>query len=387
MPENKIPGVHIEEIQAGSKPIDGVSTSCAGFVGAAKRDSVPIGEPTLITSWYQFVEKFGRFDKDKAPFLPPAVYGFFSNGGKRCYIVRVKESAEDVDYVGTARGSRSKTGLLALRDIDNVSIICVPGITSNVVQRAMIEQCKEKGNRFCILDPPRKADVVVIKKHRDNLVCEKGFGALYYPWIKVSIETTENDRVKLIQDFVPPSGYIAGVFSRTDREHGVWKAPANVVVRGATDVEFDLPKKVQEELNLTGINCIRDFGEGVIYVWGARTLALDAQWKYVSVRRLCIFIEESIYRGTKWVVFEPNYEPLWARVRANIAQFLISIWKDGALMGTKPEDAFFVQCDRRTMTQNDIENGRLIILVGIAPVKPAEFIFIKISHKVGQVAT
>lgn len=229
--------------------------------------------------------------------------------------------------------------------------------------------------------------MVAIKKHRDNLVAEGDFGAVYYPWIKVSIETTEKDRVKVIQDFVPPSGYIAGVYSRIDMEHGVWKAPANAIIRGATDVELDLPEKVREELGLIGINCIRDLGEGVIYVWGARTLALDAQWKYVSVRRLCIFIEESLYRGTQWVVFEPNDEPLWAQIRLNVGAFMHNLFRQGAFQGTKPEEAYLVKCDKETTTQNDINAGLVNILVGFAPLKPAEFIFIKISHKVGQVAT
>ncbi len=381
MTEYKSPDIYIEEIQSGTKPISGVSTNCTGFVGTTAYDDVPVGEPTLITSWDQFVEKFGRFDKDKAPFLPPAIYGFFRNGGKECYVVRVKASATNEDYTGATKGSRSKTGLSALSDIDSVSIICIPGITSNIVQRAMIEHCKKMGNRFCILDPPRKADVVAIKKHRKNLVSEKGFGALYYPWIKASIETTENDRVMDIQDFVPPSGYIAGVYARVDMESGVWKAPANAIIRGATEVELDLPEKVQEELNLTGINCIRNLGEGVIYVWGARTLALDAQWKYVSVRRLFIFIEESIYRGIQWVVFEPNDHPLWSSVRAHITPFLMRLWRDGALMGSKPRHAFFVRCSLgTTMTQNDIENGRLIILIGIASVRPAEFVIFRICY-------
>ena len=381
MPEYKSPDISIEEIQSGTKPISGVSTNCTGFVGTAAYDDVPVGEPTLITSWDQFVEKFGRFDKDRAPFLPPAIYGFFRNGGKECYVVRVKASATNEDYIGATTGSQSKTGLSALSDIESVSIICIPGITSNIVQRAMIEHCKKMGNRFCILDPPSKADVVAIKKHRSNLVSEKGFGALYYPWIKASIETTENDRVMNIQDFVPPSGYIAGVYARIDFERGVWKAPANAIIIGATEVELDLPQKVRDELNLAGINCIRNLGEGVIIVWGARTLALDPEWKYVSVRRLFIFLEESIRVATQWVVFEPNDIPLWVRVKPNIEQFLTSLWKDGALMGTKPNNAFFVRCGfGTTMTQDDIDNGRLIILIGIASVRPTEFVIFRICH-------
>jgi len=380
MPEYISPGVYIEEV---NKPIEGLSTNCAAFVGTAAYDHVPVGEPTLITSWRRFVEKFGRFEKDKAPFLPPAVYGFFINGGKRCYVVRVKASPANKDYIGNPKSSRTKTGLSALSDMEGVSIICIPGITANVVQSAMIEHCEKLGNRFCILDPPEKAHVAAVKKFRSNLVSEDGYAALYYPWIKTSIETTAGDNITYIRDFVPPCGYIAGVYARIDDKRGVWKAPAGVEadIKGAAEVELDLPAKARDELNQAGINCIRNFGQNIIKVWGARTLALNNQLKYVSVRRLFIFLEESIKEGTRWVVFEPNDEALWTKVKSRITSFLTNLWRLGAFMGSTSEKAFFVRCGlSTTMLQFDIDTGRVIIEIGIAPLKPAEFIILRISH-------
>ncbi|MDT8303356.1 MAG: phage tail sheath family protein [Sedimentisphaerales bacterium] len=390
MPEYKHPGIYIEEIPSGNKSIEGLSTNCVAFVGTAAYEDVPVGEPTPITSWGQFVEKLGRFEKDKAPFLPPAVSGFFINGEKKCYVVRVKASPANVDYIGNPKSSRTKTGLSALSDIEGVSIICIPGITANIVQSAMLEHCRKMGNRFCILDPPAKADVAAVKKFRSNLVSEDGYGALYYPWIKTSIETAENDNITYIQDFVPPSGYVAGIYAKIDDERGVWKAPAGVEVdiKGAAEVELDLPAKARDELNQAGINCIRNFGQGIIKVWGARTLALNNQWKYVNVRRLCIFLEESIKEATRWVVFEPNDEPLWTKVKSRINSFLRNLWRLGAFMGSTSEKAFFVKCGlSTTMLQFDIDTGRVIIEIGIAPLRPAEFIILRIIHCSRQTAS
>jgi uncharacterized protein len=183
--------------------------------------------------------------------------------------------------------------------------------------------------------------------------------------------------------YVPPSGYVVGVYARADVQRGVHKAPANEVVLGIRDLEFRLTKGEQDILNPKHINCLRDFRDlnRAIRVWGARTLSSDPEWKYINVRRLFLFVEKSIERGTQWAVFEPNAEPLWATIRRSLTDFLTAVWRSGALEGTKPEEAFFVKCDRSTMTQNDIDNGRLIILVGIAPVKPAEFVIFRISQK------
>lgn len=182
---------------------------------------------------------------------------------------------------------------------------------------------------------------------------------------------------------MPPSGAIAGMYARVDGVRGVHKAPANEALAGVVGLETSVTEEEQDELNPVGVNVIRFFSGRGIIVWGARTIASgggDPSWKYVNIRRLFIFLEESIERATGWVVFEPNNEKLWARVRATITEFLTKIWRDGALMGTKAEEAFFVKCDRSTMTQDDIDNGRLICLIGVAPLKPAEFIIFKIAQ-------
>jgi len=182
---------------------------------------------------------------------------------------------------------------------------------------------------------------------------------------------------------VPPSSYIAGIYARSDTERGGHKAPANEIIRSALDIEMAISKGEQDILNPLGINCIRAFSGRGIRVSGARTTASDALWKFVNVRRLFIFLEESIDEGTQWVVFEPNDERPWARVKQSVTQFLTRVWKDGALMGSTPEEAFFAKCDRSTMTQDDIDNGRLIILIGVAPVKPAEFVIFRIAQWTG----
>jgi phage tail sheath protein FI len=203
------------------------------------------------------------------------------------------------------------------------------------------------------------------------------YSAFYYPWIRVY------DPISRSKPLIPPTGHVAGIFARTDIERGVHKAPANEVVRGALDLEFPVTTTMQDILNPRGVNCIRDFrpDRRGIRLWGARTMSSDGEWKYVNVRRLFLFLEESIDEGTQWVVFEPNDEPLWARVRRTIENFLIRVWRNGALMGTTQDEAFFVKCDRTTMTQDDIDNGRLICLIGIAPVKPAEFVIFRFFQK------
>lgn len=380
MPEYLSPGVYVEEIEIGAKPIEGVSTSTAGFVGMAEKGD--LDKPTLVTSWGQFVDKFGRYTTEK-PHLAPAVYGFFANGGSRVYVVRVKDGAADGDYVGTDEGPGKRTGLQAFNEVDAVNIVCIPGVTSETVQKAMITHCETMKDRFCILDPVKDADMDAIQTQKEDVVSERGYAALYYPWIKVAVETVDTGKVKLIQDFVPPSGYLAGIYARSDMERGVHKAPANEIIRGALEISLAITKGEQDILNPLGIDCIRAFAGRGIRVWGARTTASDALWKYINIRRLFLFLEESIDEGTQWVVFEPNDEKLWARVKQSVTQFLTRVWKDGALMGTTAEEAFFVKCDRTTMTQDDIDNGRLIILIGVAPVKPAEFVIFRIAQWTG----
>jgi len=275
-----------------------------------------------------------------------------------------------------------RTGLTAFTEIDEISIICAPDIYSSAFDSSARQQvvddilthCELLKDRFTIIDlPSNTKDISNLKTSTSPLRPSK-YGAVYFPWIKGYDPVT--GRKKLI----PPSGHIAGIYARTDVERGVHKAPANEVVRGALELEFPITKGEQDILNPRGINCIRAFPGRGIRVWGARTISSDSLWKYINVRRLFIYLEESIEEGTQWVVFEPNNERLWGRVRASITEFLTRVWRDGALMGKKPEEAFFVKCDRTTMTQDDIDNGRLICVVGIAPVKPAEFVIFRIAQ-------
>jgi phage tail sheath protein FI len=274
-----------------------------------------------------------------------------------------------------------RTGLYTLKNIDEISIAAIPGITTQHLQNKLVIQCESMKDRFAVLDSEEKADFDEIQRQR-NLYDSK-YAALYYPWIRV-FDPLSKKRIN-----VPPSGAICGIYARSDIERGVHKAPANEVVRGALGLEeFDGVKRIitkgqQDILNPKGVNCIRAFPGRGIRVWGARTISSDTLWKYINVRRLFLFLEESIDEGTQWVVFEPNDEKLWARVRQTITQFLTRVWKDGALMGTTAEEAFFVKCDRTTMTQDDIDNGRLIVIIGVAPVKPAEFVIFRIAQWAG----
>jgi phage tail sheath protein FI len=240
-------------------------------------------------------------------------------------------------------------------------------------------------DRFCILDSHKDAGIDDVLMQRENIVSEKGYGAVYYPWVKVPVETlsASTNKVTIVEDFVPPSGYVAGIYGRTDMKGGVQKAPANEEVYEALGVGAIIGRSEQDTLTAKGINCIIKFPEGEVRVWGARTLSTDPEWKYIHVRRLLLYLEESIYKGTQWVVFEPNNEGLWAKVKKNIIEFLVGLWKDGAFAGKKPEEAFFVKCDRTTMTHDDIDNGRLICIIGVAPVKPAEFVIFRIAQWAG----
>ncbi len=395
MPEYLSPGVYVEEIEIGAKPIEGVSTSTAAFIGLTESGDEYLNKPTLVTSWGEFVKKFGRYTDD-APYVAPAVQGFFQNGGQRCFIVKVAAGSDDAEtnsnIIGTDGGAGNRTGLQSLIEIDDVNIIAVPGVTDEGVQKAVITHCEKMKDRFCILDAPENADLAGVQAHKDKVVSTKGYAALYYPWIKVNVEkgeevdveiggeTVKETKVSFEQKFMPPSGYMAGIYARTDTERGVHKAPANEMVRGALELKVPITKGEQDILNPKGINCIRSFSGRGILVWGARTTASDPLWKYINVRRLFLFLEESIDEGTQWVVFEPNDRALWGRVKQTISNFLITVWKDGALAGATPDEAFFVKCDETTMTQDDINNGRLICEIGVAPVRPAEFVIFRIAQ-------
>ena len=294
----------------------------------------------------------------------------------------------DDSYVGVnALDPDDRTGLHALRNVEEVSIVAAPGQVSVRVQGALIEHCELMRYRFAVLDgPPPPADSLTdVQAQRQQF--DTRYAALYHPWplIREPFPLRLDDAPLLA---IPPAGHVIGVYARTDIERGVHKAPANEVVRGVESLSRLLNKEEQDILNPSpkNINVIRDFrpqGRG-IRIWGARVITSDPDYKYVPVRRLLIFLEHSIDRGLQWVVFEPNAEPLWARVRQSVTSFLNVVWRNGALEGTKAEQAFFVKCDRTTMTQTDIDNGRLICVIGVAPVKPAEFVIIRIGLKTAE---
>ncbi|MGE0853123.1 MAG: phage tail sheath family protein [Hyphomicrobiaceae bacterium] len=286
-----------------------------------------------------------------------------------------------------------RTGLAALADVDTISILSVPdevnllAIPDNAQRAtltdAVINQCEILRDRFAVLS--LRSGIGDVQDPAFNETRDTSYAALYYPWCRVLDPRTS------VTHLIPPSGHVAGIYARTDIERGVHKAPANETVRGIVNrdlnatrrpLEFDFGKRGQDVLNPRGINVIRDFRSDRrdIRVWGARTLSTDPLWRYVNVRRLLLYISESVDEGLQWVVFEPNDEPLWARVQQSVRNFLLLVWRTGALQGLKEQEAFFVRCDRSTMTQADIDAGRLICLIGVAPVKPAEFVIVRISQ-------
>lgn len=278
-----------------------------------------------------------------------------------------------VQFTGSAAVPPSeRTGLAAFEQVDEINIVNVPDLYNVTDPDTLIDNvvshCENMKDRFAVLDAEQsKTDIPNFFPPKDSK-----YAAIYYPWIEVSNPLTGGRML------MPPGGHVAGIYARSDVERGVHKAPANEVVRGALDLEFQITKGEQDILNPRGINVIRAFPGRGIRVWGARTVSTDPEWKYVNVRRLFLFLEESIDEGTQWVVFEPNNEQLWARVKQTVTQFLTTVWRTGALMGTTPEEAFFVKVDRTTMTQDDIDNGRLIVEIGVAPTKPAEFVIFRI---------
>ncbi len=500
MPNYLSPGVYVEEVEAGSRPIEGVGTAVAAFVGLAARG--PANTPTLVTNWNQFTGTFGDFVEGS--YLAHAIYGYFLNGGGAAYVVRIgadgvmpTASAElpsaaekgkpafrvaaleagpsgngisiDVepagdgaegsfklvvkqggkvletfdnlssgkgktnvatvvkaqsktitieetggalavpgtgsvslagggssvparvtpsDYVGN---SSDRTGFAGLEAVDEVTMLSVPDLVAvyeqgiidleglQAVQLAMIAHCELMGDRVAILDAPPGLNAQQVKEWRvDKAGYDSKYATLYWPWVKVF------DPLSGQAKFVPPSGHMAGIWARNDDTRGVHKAPANEVVRGAITLELNITKAEHDQLNPNGINCIRAFPGRGIRVWGARTISSDPSWRYLNVRRLFNYIEESIFEGTQWVVFEPNDIRLWGRVKRTINAFLLRVWRDGALFGATPDQAFFVVCDASNNPPEVRDAGQLIVDIGIAPVKPAEFVVFRIAQFSGS---
>jgi len=488
----------------------------AAFVGFAP--SGPANKPELITNWSQYVERYGALDESgrKNPhmpgaFLSHAVYGYFLNGGGRCYVTRVvattakdekaqqvqlmsKSSKAIASLVVSAKGQPSsdiqievsppsgpepaegtfnvkvkmgnaeenyenvtigrkgknvaetinqssklvsvieapskgtpvdlmpevgnavikaapsampvpqtkhfigdasdRSGLEGMEIAEDVTMICCPDLMSaylsgaidkdgvKAVQLLMIAHCERLSGRMAILDPLPDLTPQAAKKWREvDTNYDSKFATVYYPWLVIDNPIKGEDQPNKIS--VPPSGHVAGLWARTDNTRGVHKAPANDVLRGVLDSAMPITKGEQDVLNPIGVNCIRSFTGRGLRVWGARTLSSDPAWRYVSVRRLFNYVEKSIERGTQWVVFEPNDYNLWAKVRRDAGAFLTVCWRDGQLFGRTPEEAFYVKCDEELNPPEIRDQGKLVIEIGLAPVKPAEFVIFRFSQWAG----
>ncbi|MER5434620.1 phage tail sheath subtilisin-like domain-containing protein [Streptomyces sp. NPDC002588] len=293
-------------------------------------------------------------------------------------------SAGPAQYLGD---SSDRTGFGGLEAVDEISMVAVPDLMAayqrgaidleavKAVQLGLIAHCELMGDRVAIIDPPPGLNARQIRVWRQETAgYDSKYAALYYPWIKSFDPATGQARL------VPPSGHVAGVWARNDSERGVHKAPANEVIRGAVDLEIQITRGEQDLLNPIGVNCIRAFPGRGIRIWGARTLSSDPAWRYLNIRRYFNYLEESILIGTQWVVFEPNDHALWARIRRNVSAFLVNEWRAGALFGAKPEDAFYVKCDEETNPTESVDVGRVVCEIGIAPVKPAEFVIFRLAQ-------
>ena len=550
MPEYLSPGVYVEEVDRGPKPIEGVGTAMATFIGFTEKAELMrevggemlvenlLNKPQLVTNWSQYVERYGNFVS--GTYLPQSVYGYFMNGGSRCYVVSVRTfpkaqtvlmnrqgkpaltavarlsgpiggklrvRIEDVENLPAAKkgektegegkgqeaseadlanlkntftliveeeksnnewkvaetfnevklqesasngkktveiaykNNRSsklvdlliasdatsaanlvpkeqeqplmiekkllpspstaefqgnvteRSGVEGLEVLDDVTMVAVPDLMTTMpgetldltmvkaVQTLMIAHCQRMGDRVAILDVPPDLSPQEVKKWRmDTAGYDSSYAAMYYPWIQIMDPNTNRPVA------IPPSGHIAGVWARNDNTRGVHKAPANEVVQGAIGVAYPTTKGEQDTLNPIGVNCIRGFPGRGLRVWGARTLSSDPAWRYINVRRLFNYVEKSIENGTQWVVFEPNDRKLWAKVRRDASSFLKTVWRDGALFGNSPEEAFYVKVDDELNPPESRDLGRLIIEIGMAPVKPAEFVIFRISQWAGPSA-
>ena len=404
------PGVYIEEVDRGTKPIEAVGTSTGAFIGESTVG--PTNEAVLVTNWAQYARIFGDFSH--STFLAHAVYGFFNNGGTKAFICNVspktvtpeqaqkdqekkdqeaKKAAEagkpapaaaapaapaptnPALFIGKDEGPGRRTGLNVFNDISEINLVMAPGQSEPAIQDAVISHCENNKYRFAILDAAEelgKDGIAKMPKPRDSQ-----YAAYYFPWIQVYDPEKGNI-------FVAPSGHMAGIYARSDSERGVHKAPANEIVRGALGLRYNITRPEQDFLNPRGINCIRNMGDRGIRVWGARTISSDPSWRYINVRRLFLMIEQSIEIGTQWVVFEPNDSGLWKRVSRDLTAFLLRIYNSGALMGKTPEEAFYVKCDSETNPQEVVDAGQMVCEIGIAPVKPAEFVIFRIGQMAGQ---
>lgn len=298
---------------------------------------------------------------------------------------KLKPNDPDFEEKLDLKGSK---GVHLLEKVNLFNILCIPGETKPDIMKELESFC-QNSHAFLLIDCDRNIDELIKNGPIDYISgTASSYAAIYYPWI-TSSDPLSKSRIKSY----PPCGYIAGIYARTDSERGVWKAPAGIDAGliGSAGVAVQLNDQENGLLNVQAINCIRNFNVYGIISWGARTLIgsdeRGDQWKYIPVRRTALFIEESLVRGLKWVVFEPNDEPLWSQIRLNVGSFMQDLFRKGAFQGQTPKEAYFVKCDKETTTQYDIDRGIVNILVGFAPLKPAEFVVIKLQQMAGQAQT
>jgi hypothetical protein len=308
-------------------------------------------------------------------FMWHAARAFFANGGVRLWVFHLPP----IDHRLPAAADYA-TALDQLAAVRDVAVVAAPGSTfgyergrrreADAIVRALVAHAERLRYRLAVIDSGDGQSTAQVRSMRAAI--DSANAAIYYPWVR-AIDPSTGAEIGL-----PPSGFVAGIYARVDASRGVHKAPANESVTLATGLEREIAPAEQDALNRDGINGLRRFpGRGVL-VWGDRTVSSDSDWKYVNVRRLMLFLEDSIDRGLQWAVFEPNGEALWSSVRRTVADFLYTIWQDGGMLGSRPDEAFFVKCDPSTMTQEDIDNGRLVCEVGVATIKPAEFVIFRI---------
>ena len=399
------PSVFVEEGSGGVHPIAGVPTSITALVGWASQG--PLDKPTRIVSFADFERVFGGLSRLST--MSYAVQHFFLNGGSEALVVRVGSatglSRNKQDATSAINGNaKKKTGLHSLTDADFFNLLCIPPLvlvrSDGTVREEDVPSatwstaarlCRDR-RAFLVVDAPRTwtVNTAVTGIGAFNAVGREN-AAIYFPRLQMADPLQENK----LANFAP-CGAVAGIISRTDAQRGVWKAPAGIEasakgvsglsINGVTAMVSDAENGL---LNPLGINCLRTFPNRGVVVWGARTLAgsdtVASEWKYIPVRRTALYIEESLNRGMKWVVFERNDETLWPKIRLNIGTFMHDLFRQGAFQGQTPKDAYFVKCDSETTTQNDINSGVVNILVGFAPLRPAEFVVIKLQQIAGQI--
>ena len=352
----------------------------ADYVIISNFSPLAAGEVRLCTNFGEFKNFFGDFSTDTGQRnLAHAVFGFFNNGGSRCYVAR----------------AAATTGIQAIltkfEGIDEIAIVAAPGITDSSVRSAIDTHCRQRTqDRFAIFDSPEVVETsnaldltLLDPSNASNVLpANSDFAAFYFPWIQVFDPSTKiQDPTGTGRLFIPPSGHVAGVYARVDTQRGVHKAPANEPVLGALALKYGIGKAQQDGLNPQGVNCIRDLNGG-IRVWGARTIGgnANADLKYINVRRTLLFLRESIDEGMQFAVFEPNNDALWAKITRNVTDFLTNVWRSGALFGLTPQKAFFVKCDAELNTAAVRELGQVITEIGVAIVRPAEFVIFRISQ-------